>query len=203
MATIMTSSDVLQIARRAAAKVVTRFPNIDPETVARAATALAKVESSFRPSAKAGTTTARGLMQITIGTQKGLEKVWSMTHDPERVFDPYWALFLGETYLIQQYIRYRDWPRAVHAYHSGSYPGPDEHLPDALVHNKRWKEAYTLLFGALPANAPSLPASDQFPIFPLIVTALTVGAVYVSARLISSSSAERERRSMPDGARKR
>lgn len=98
---------------------------VDPVQLARTATAIAWVESSYNPNARNRRSTARGLMQMLIGTQREIEtKFLKKKHEPNRIFDPAYAMLLAQTYILYQYERYNnDWTKAVHAYNQGSFPG--------------------------------------------------------------------------------
>lgn len=100
------------------------YKGVDPPTLARVATAVAKKESTFNANAQNPGSSARGLMQLVSSTQASIEKKLSLPPAPDRAFEPAYALLLGCNYLAQQYLRYgRDWDKAVIAYNQGSYPG--------------------------------------------------------------------------------
>lgn len=120
---------------------IERFKNIDPYALARVSTGVAKVESNFNPTAKNKNSTARGLMQILICTQREIEaKYLKVKNFPEasiycksypkapvntKKLDPlytaYYGMLIGQVYLAYQYNRYKDWAKAIHAYNQGSY----------------------------------------------------------------------------------
>lgn len=121
---------------------IARYKSIDPYRLARVTTAIAKVESNYNPKAKNKNSTARGLMQILICTQREIEAKYLKvkTFPPasifckmypkapvnvkilDQIYSPYYGLLIGQTYLAYQVIRYNnDWAKATHAYNQGSY----------------------------------------------------------------------------------
>lgn len=137
----MIESEVYSLAYEAAAKVQLRYPTTNQNELAKWATAIAKTESNFNPDAKNKSSTARGLMQMLICTQREVEKKhakvdfapasYSCKSYPQstvdraedKIYDPEYAMLLAVFYLAYQYRRYKDWHKAVHAYNQGSYPG--------------------------------------------------------------------------------
>ncbi len=118
-----------------------RFKDIDPYALARVSTGVAKVESNFNPTAKNKSSSARGLMQILICTQREVEaKYLKLKNFPEaslycksypkapvntktldKIYTPYYGMLIGQVYLAYQYKRYNDWAKAIHAFNQGSY----------------------------------------------------------------------------------
>ncbi len=83
-----------------------------------------KIENrSYNPNAKNKNSTARGMMQMLEGTQKEVEtKFLKLPYSPDKIYDPSYAVFLGQYELVRQYKRYgKNWRKAVHAYNQGSY----------------------------------------------------------------------------------
>jgi soluble lytic murein transglycosylase-like protein len=115
----------------------------DPQRLARTLMAIAKVESNYDASAKNKKSSARGLMQMLINTQREVElkhakvpfavagmrassfpKAPFVTGGPDAMYDPNYSMQLAAAYLAYQYKRYKgDWTKAIHAYNQGSYPG--------------------------------------------------------------------------------
>lgn len=120
---------------------IARFKNIDPYALARVSTGVAKVESNFNPTAKNKSSSARGLMQILICTQREIEaKYLKVKNFPEaslpcksypkapvntkildKIYTPFYGMLIGQVYLAYQYNRYNDWAKAIHAFNQGSY----------------------------------------------------------------------------------
>lgn len=98
--------------------------NLNPSDIARYALAVNKKENrQFNPKAKNPNSSARGMMQMLIGTQKELEtKYLKIAHKPDAIYNPQHAVFLGQYELVRQLKRYKgDWKKAIHAYNRGSY----------------------------------------------------------------------------------
>lgn len=120
----MTEEQVYALALQTAQTVAPDY-GADPVALARAATAIAFIESTYNPNARNKRSTARGLMQILLGTQREIEtKFLRKAHEPDRIFDPAYAMALAQNYIGYQYERYGgDWTKAIHAYNQGSFPG--------------------------------------------------------------------------------
>jgi|GEM_PF-5652999 len=121
----------------------------NPKELAIHITGIAGVESSFNALAKNRGSSARGLVQILINTQRDIEKrIAGISHakaslysskfpdapfheckgedcfDVDKIYDWEYALYLGTVYLAYQFHRYDgDWAKAIHAYNQGSHPG--------------------------------------------------------------------------------
>lgn len=132
----------------------------DPNQMALYLTSIAKKESTFNPNAKNKKSTARGLMQILINTQREIElkrakvpfanasiKSKSFTKAPanpllpDKIYDPDYAMQLATAYFAYQYKRYSgNWQKAIHAYNQGSFPGSKksdgENYASAVMKNK-------------------------------------------------------------------
>lgn len=120
----MTEQQVYNLALQTAQTVAPEY-GMDPVALARASTAIAWIESSYNPNARNKRSTARGLMQMLIGTQREIEtKYLRKKHEPNRIFEPAYAMLLAQNYIGYQYNRYNgDWTKAIHAYNQGSFPG--------------------------------------------------------------------------------
>jgi len=115
----------------------------DPNEMAKYLTGIAKKESNYNPNAKNKGSTARGLMQMLIATQREVESKYAKVpfanaHDytkhfpkapvnkllPDKIYDQDYSMQLAAAYLAYLYKRYKgDWTKTVHAYNQGSYPG--------------------------------------------------------------------------------
>lgn len=103
-------------------------------------TAIAYVESTFNPNAKNKNSTARGLTQVLINTQRWIEEKLNIPfqyamyeaskypkapvtpyEEEDGLFDPDYSLLIGAYYLGYNFNRYNDWHKAIVAYHLGSY----------------------------------------------------------------------------------
>lgn len=112
------------------------------EQLIQFAIAVAYHESDFKSHAKNKNSTARGLMQILINTQRDTEKrlmgiafapamyksKWKpaanapiTTEDKDLMFDPDYSMRVGIFYLAERYKKYKNWNKAVHAYNQGSF----------------------------------------------------------------------------------
>lgn len=134
----MTRQEVQTIAKRLSQHIAPKF-GLSPQELAQISTAIAWKESRFNPNAENNTSTARGLMQVLINTQRETEKKYmgsgfapakyKSSAYPEapigndRMFDPEYNMLVGMSYLAYQLKRYGDTKRGVHAYNQGSYPG--------------------------------------------------------------------------------
>lgn len=115
---------------------------IDLESMAKILVGIAIKESNLDPKAKNKYSTARGLYQMLINTQREVElkraklpfanaHVKSTAYTtapvnkllPDKILDQEYATQLAVLELLYQYKRYKDWNVAVHAYNQGSYPG--------------------------------------------------------------------------------
>ena len=76
--------------------------------------ALVQAESSFRPKAKAGTTNASGLTQMTPAAAKDVGMDWDARFDPDT------SLKGGADYLKLQIDKFEDIELALLAYHDGA-----------------------------------------------------------------------------------
>ena len=137
----MTQDEVFQMALGIATSVCPGYEE-DPNTIALMATGIAKKESGYSESAKNKHSTARGLMQMLICTQREVEKkrakvdfadaMYSCNVYPtdtvdqsdDLIFDPNYALLLAIHEICYQMNRYGDdQQKAIHAYNQGSFPG--------------------------------------------------------------------------------
>lgn len=112
-----------------------------PETeLAKYMIAIAYVESTFNTHAKNKSSSARGLSQVLINSQRWIEGKLNIPQQPammkaskypkapvtaiaeeDMMFNPDYALLIGTWYLAYNYGRYNNWHKAVTAYHLGSY----------------------------------------------------------------------------------
>jgi hypothetical protein len=143
----MTEIDVRNLANRNASVIAPQY-GIDPAQLAKYLTAIAKLESNYDEKAKNKNSTARGLMQILICTQREIEKKRAKvpfapasfncksftgqpaTVEPEKdiIYNAEYCMFLAAHELAYQYNRYKKkypngWQIACHAYNQGSFPG--------------------------------------------------------------------------------
>ena len=98
--------------------------DVSPSELAQYAFAVNKIENRpLDPKARNKSSSARGMMQMLLGTQKELEtKYLKDSHVPDNIFKPDYAIYLGQYELARQYKRYKgDWRKAIHAYNRGSY----------------------------------------------------------------------------------
>lgn len=149
----MTRNEVITIAKRLAQHIAPKF-GLSPEELAQISTAVAWKESRFNPTAENSTSSARGLMQVLINTQRETEKKYANSGfapakykssaypdapiGKDRMFEPEYNMLIGMSYLAYQLKRYGDTKRGVHAYNQGRYPGTwktDGKLYSDSVHN--------------------------------------------------------------------
>lgn len=129
---------------------------VDPVTIARTATAIAFIESTFNPDAKNKSSSASGLMQITKATQKDVEKLLKLRPDTQRqkIFAPSYNILLGMNRLAYQLRRYRgDYNKAIVAYNQGSY----NTRAAGQAYLKHWASAYKKF------NWPAIEAQVGYP----------------------------------------
>jgi len=133
------TSNVFDLAIKHAKQVRNKYKEIKPLELAKYLTAVIKVESNFNPYAQNKNSTARGLSQILICTQRELEykhikedfapAMFNCKAIPQatvnakldKMFDADYAVMLAAYYLGYQYNRYVDWFKAIAAYNQGSY----------------------------------------------------------------------------------
>ena len=127
-----------KICKKLAKQIAPKF-GLAPEELAQISTAVAWKESRFNPSAENNTSSARGLMQVLINTQRETEKKYakvpfapakfkssyykSAPIGNDKMFDPEYNMLIGMSYLAYQLKRYGDIGKGIHAYNQGSYPG--------------------------------------------------------------------------------
>lgn len=119
----MTQADAYKIHLQQSYNVAKKL-SVNRLDLAKYAMAVNRYENrQLAPNAKNSKSSARGMMQMLIGTQKELEtKYLKVAHNPDKIFEPSYAIYLGQYELARQYIRYgRDWRKAIHAYNRGSY----------------------------------------------------------------------------------
>lgn len=107
------------------ARAVALIMNVKQYDLVKYAFAVNKIENRpFNELAKnMSGSSARGMMQMLIGTQKELEtKYLKVKHNPDKIYQPAYAIFLGQYELARQFKRYGgNWRKAIHAYNRGSY----------------------------------------------------------------------------------
>lgn len=142
----MTQDQVFSLATKHAQAPAIKY-KVNSLELANVLVAIAWVESKYNPQAKNKESTARGLMQMLICTQRENEykrlkispapAMYKCSHylnapigsrDNDKMFDPDYSMKLAAYELAYQYDRYRDkyndpWRIAAHAYNQGSYPG--------------------------------------------------------------------------------
>lgn len=146
----LTRTEVFSMAL-AQAKVVQSkyFPTVNAGDLAQVATAIAFIESSFRPWVTAGGSSAAGLMQILDGTQKYIEKdlLKIQPRNGDERFKPNYALFLGIGYLAWQVKRYGgDFNKAVFAYNQGSWQREVHSVQDGINYLAKVTREYYRFF---------------------------------------------------------
>jgi hypothetical protein len=134
----MTENEVFELALTVSNEIADKY-GADASELAMYLTGIARVESNYNPSAKNKKSTARGLLQMLICTQREIEKKYAnvefapamvscknypddiVAREYDKIFNPDYAMFLSAIELGRQYKRYGgDWFRAVHAYNQGS-----------------------------------------------------------------------------------
>ncbi|MFN8358591.1 MAG: transglycosylase SLT domain-containing protein [Candidatus Kapaibacterium sp.] len=114
------------------AQAVAQVLPVQVYDLAKYAFAVNKIENrSFYEKAKNPNSTARGMMQMLIGTQKELEtKYLKVKHNPDKIFQPAYSIYLGQYELARQLKRYSgNWRKAIHAYNRGSYQANKANTP--------------------------------------------------------------------------
>ena len=133
----MTEKEVYSIAIGYSKQFAGKY-KANPEELATVLVAIAKVESNLNPSAKNKSSTARGLMQFLICTQREVEKKRAKTGfapamysckvyptktvslSEDKMFEPDYAIKLAVHEIGYQFSRYKKWNMAIHAYNQGS-----------------------------------------------------------------------------------
>lgn len=64
---------------------------------------------------------AYGIAQFMTNTAPWIAEMAGIEYDEEKLFDPYYSMFLSVEYLDFLYDRYDDWNHALTAYHRGIY----------------------------------------------------------------------------------
>lgn len=137
------------------AKDVAPLYGADAAKLTEYLTAIAVVESGLRVDARNKASTARGILQMLICTQRENEKkrlkssfapamfscksypTDKVNEEKDRLlFDVDYAVLLASHELAYQFKRYKkDWSKAVHAYNQGSFPGTRPN--DGLAYAKK------------------------------------------------------------------
>jgi len=97
---------------------------IDIDKLIKHAIAIAYQESKFDTEAKNKKSTASGLFQILVNTQKDIEtRILKIPNaNRSKIFDPDYSAYLAVAYLAYQIKRYKnDYKKAVIAYNLGSW----------------------------------------------------------------------------------
>lgn len=153
----LTKNTVYDKAHKAALIVANRFGVNDVE-LAKYLTAIAYVESTFQTDVKNKNSSARGLTQVLINTQRWIEKKLKLPFakammkaskypeapvtalpEEDRMFESDYALLIGAWYLAYNYSRYNNWYKAVTAYHLGSYNSSNA---DGKIYKDKVLKAY-------------------------------------------------------------
>lgn len=141
-----------------ASNVVSQLLGVPVEELTRYLVAICYVESKFDPRAKNKSSTARGLTQVLINSQRWIEVKMKLPHPPamyraskypkapvtpysedDKMFNPDYAMLIGAWYLAYNYDRYNNWHKAVTAYHLGSYDGSNQ---DGKIYKNKVLKAY-------------------------------------------------------------
>lgn len=141
-----------------ASTVIEKVLGVPAEQLAKYLTAIAYVESTFNPTATNKKSTARGLTQVLINTQRWIETKLKLAFPPaiykaskypeapvtawedeDGLFKPSYALLIGAYYLAYQYKRYNDWHKAIMGYHLGSYKKNNN---DGITYQNKVLKAY-------------------------------------------------------------
>lgn len=122
MKTTLTEAQAYKLHKDVAPKVAAYY-GLDAEDLTRYGFAINKKENrQFNVKAKNPASTARGLMQMLVGTQREIEtKILKIRHKPDAIYDALYAIYLGQIELARQVKRYNDWNKGIHAYNRGSY----------------------------------------------------------------------------------
>jgi hypothetical protein len=146
---------------RYAGKFVAEHYGISLDELVRVSLAIGKKENrSFNTNAKNPASSARGLMQMLVGTQKEIEtKILKIPHEPDKIFDPTYAVYLGQIEIAKQLKKYKnDWDKAIHAYNRGSYNPASKGFKNGEAYRKdvvalMERTNYAALDAALQTNA--------------------------------------------------
>ena len=134
----MTTEQVKKLVQKTSKKIAENY-GLDENKLSQIATAIIWKESRNDPNAKNKGSTARGLMQVLINTQRETEKKYAKvpfavaqyksSYYPEapvgktdKMYDPEYNVLIGMNYLAYQLKRYGDTTKGIHAYNQGSYP---------------------------------------------------------------------------------
>jgi len=149
----MTKTEFINLASKHA-PAIAKIYKANAEQLVQHLTAIAEVESRFNELAKNKASTARGIMQMLICTQREVEKkrakvafapamyscksyvTSTVDQSKDTLFtNPEYAIKLALYELAYQYKRYGSWDKAVHAYNQGSFPGTRK--SDGLAYTKK------------------------------------------------------------------
>lgn len=142
----MSENNTTNIILEIAPKVAKKF-KVNKKILANIGFGIVAVESNHKIDATNKYSTARGLFQVLIGTQREVESkhlkvpfapaMYETKHFPNApvttksndkiLNDPKYSVEVGLTYLAYQLNRYKgDVKKAIHAYNQGSYNGKQE-----------------------------------------------------------------------------
>lgn len=136
----MTEENTIKLIKKLAPKVAKEF-NVNKNLLANLTFGIIAVESNHKYNAINNHSTARGLMQVLINTQREVEKkhlkvpfapaMYESRYFPDApvtnksndklLIDPYYSVLVGMSYLAYQLNRYKDTYKAVFSYNQGSY----------------------------------------------------------------------------------
>lgn len=125
----------------------TTLKNVDLKKLTTHAVSIAMQESKFDTNAANKNSSAKGLFQILSGTKKDIEtRVLKVPKNAIKdIFDAEYNTYLGVGYLAYQYLRYKNWTKAVIAYNLGSWK--NQTVTD---YSKKHFNYYTQLYGQNP-----------------------------------------------------
>jgi len=117
-----------------------RFQELDVEEWTKIGLAICKIESNYDVLAQNPHSTAKGLMQVLIGTQGFVEE--NLLRIPQengsKMFEAEYNIKIGMAYLGYQLNRYKDVEKAVIAYNQGSY----NESTAGNIYYKKWLGTY-------------------------------------------------------------
>jgi hypothetical protein len=144
-----------------AASIVSQITSVPAEELTKYLVAISFVESTFDPKAKNKSSTARGLTQVLINSQRWIEDKLKIPQVPamhkaskypkapvtpysedDKMFNPDYALLIGGWYLAYNYKRYNNWHKAITAYHLGSYKSSSQ---DGIIYKNKVLKAFSEL----------------------------------------------------------
>lgn len=135
----LSKENIIDLVKKTSKKIAPQY-GLDSSLLAQTATAIIWKESRFKPDAENKNSTARGLFQVLITTQRETEKKRAKVPfavakhkssafpsapvgKEDKMFEPEYNILIGMHYLAYQLKRYGELGKAIHAYNQGSYPG--------------------------------------------------------------------------------